>query len=289
MITILLATNIITIILLNKDDHVLLDHAEEINIKDPVASVNGKNIYYKDWMHMLTSDYGKQSLQHLIDHAVVAQLAEEKEVFIHEKLIDQGVSLLATMQGVMTAEEYAVLEERWRKDLLHQHQLKELLTEDEYVSEMEIKSHYNQYRDQYDFTASMQLSHIVVEDLEIAKKVVRELDEGALFHMLAAEYSIDKETKDTGGYLGYLTKTSQFLPAGYYDEAINLKEDSYSDPFQTDQGFSVIYLHRQLQSITFTYEEIADEIRRELALQKTGQILTVEQLSDNLDVKWIYD
>lgn len=285
----LLITNVITLVLLNKSGDVLLDNEERIMQKEPVASIGREKIYYKDWISLLRNDYGKKHLQKLIDRSVVNQLAEEKNIQIDQKLIDHGVSLLATMQGVITEKEFNKLEEKWREDLLYQHQLGEILAEGITVSQEDIQQHYNQYRKQYDFSASIQLSHIVVKDMDIAKKVVQELDEGALFHLLAMEYSTDAETKGDGGYLGYLTKGSQSLPADYYEVATDMKEGSYSKSFETEDGASVIYLHRKLPEISFSYEEIESEIRRELALSKSEQTSTADSLWKEFDINWIYE
>lgn len=294
IIIVLLVTNVFTVIVLSKKDsslngEVILDNEEKIAKKEPVASINGEEVYYEDWMTLLRRAYGKQHLKKLIDHSVVEQLAKKNDIRIEEKLIDHGVALLTTMQGVLEQEEFDALEEKWRGDLLYRHQLEELLTEQEEVSEQDIQQHYNQYQKQYDFTAAIQFSHMIVENMEEAEKVIKELEGNASFRLLAMEYSIDEETKDDGGYLGYFAKTSQFLPTSYYDVAKDMDEGTYSEPLQTDQGVAIIYVHRKVPEINFTYEEIKDEIRREIALNRSEQTLTADQLWENMDIDWIYD
>lgn len=293
IIIVLLVTNVLTIIALGKKDSSLdgeftLDNEDKIAKKDPVATINGEEVFYEDWMSLLRREYGKQHLKTLIDHSVVEQLAKQKDIQIEEKLIDHGVALLTTMQGVLQEEEFTRLEEKWRGDLLYQHQLEELLTEQEEVSEQDIQQHYNQYQNQYNFTAALQLSHVIVENIETAEKVIEELDEGASFDLLAMEYSVDEETKSDGGYLGYFAKTSQFLPTGYYDLAKNMTEGSYSESLQTDQGVAIVYLHRKVPEINFTYEEMKDEIRREIVLNRSKQTLSADTLWKELDIDWIY-
>lgn len=124
--------------------------------------------------------------------------------------------------------------------------------------------------------------------MDTAKKVEKELDDGASFQLLAKEYSMDEDTKKDGGYLGYFETTSQFLPNGYYEEAKKMKEGTYSEPFKGGTGVSIIFLHRMLPDINFTYKEIKPYLKRELALDKDDQSLTTEPLWNKLDIEWVY-
>jgi foldase protein PrsA len=291
IILVLIIINIATLLFWNKNDDVTIDNkgGKKILTNEPVATVGNEEISYHTWQGSLQADHGEVQLKKLIDRSVVKQLAEQENIKIDEKIIDHGVALLTTMQGVMTEDEVVEAEKKWREDILHRHQLEALLAEDIRISEEEVQSFYTAYHKQYEFTASLQFSHIIVDDFDTAEKIIEELEEGASFAMLAKEYSIDEETRSVGGYLGYFTSTSQFLPTGYYDKGANMEEHSYSEPFNADGGVAIIYLHRYLPDITFTYDEIKDQIRNELALQEAEQVLSADPLWGKLDVEWIYE
>lgn len=294
IVLVLIITNIATLLFWNQNDpnvDIVIDDksGSQIANDQAVATIGDEEILYQDWKSSLQMDYGEVHLKKLIDRTVVAQLAEEKDIQINEKVIDHGVALLATMQGVMTEEEIATAEEKWREDLIYRYQLEALLAEDVIIPEEEIQSFYDGYHKQYDFASSLQLSHILVEETEVAEKVIEELEDGASFNLLAQEYSIDEETKDSGGYLGYFAGTSQFIPNGYSERAEEMDEDSYSEPFNAGDGIAIIYLHRHLPSITFTYDEIKDQIRNELALKEYEQVLTADPLWEQLEIDWIYE
>ena len=157
------------------------------------------------------------------------------------------------------------------------------------IPQEDISNYYQTYKNQYDFTASMQFSHIIVDSFEIAEKVINELNDGASFHLLAQEYSTDEETNDRGGYLGFYTKTSQFIPHNYFEIAEDMEEYSYSDPFQSDNGIAILYLHRSLPSITFTYDEIKQHVKNELVLNELEQPLLTETLWEQNDIEWIFE
>lgn len=291
IVVVLVITNIATLLFLGQSNSVLLEGDNEIKIETnkSVASIGNEDIAYEDWLSSLRESYGERHLRGMINHNVVDQLSKQKGIQINEKIIDYEISLLTTMQGVMTKKEAESIEKKWRKEILYRYKLEVLLTEDVIIPEEDIKGFYANYGKQYDFTASTQFSHIVVDNFETAEKVIKELDEGASFNLLAQEYSNDEETRSAGGYLGFFTKTSQFLPSGYYEAASEMEEYSYSDPFKTDNGIAIIYLHRSLPSITFTYEEMKDHIGSELGLIELEQSLNTEPLWEQLDIEWIYD
>ena len=68
----------------------------------------------------------------------------------------------------------------------------------------------------------------------------QQLTEGKTFDQLAKEYSDDKNTKDKGGDLGFITAS---LPNGFYElenVMYNLAVNEVSDPIQTKLGFHIV-------------------------------------------------
>ncbi|HLR66642.1 peptidylprolyl isomerase [Virgibacillus alimentarius] len=292
IVVVLLITNIATFLIWKTDEKIVIDtggEEKEINSNKPVAIIDGAKISYDDWVSSLRRDYGEKHLKTLIDQKLVKQLAEQENIHVHEKVIDREIALLTTMQGIMTKEETARMEEKWRESILHRYQLEALLTEGIDISAGEIQKYYEQYHKQYDFQASRQYSHIVVEDKKTVEKIMDELDQGASFRLLAKEYSIDGDTKKEGGYLGFFTNKSSFVPSKYNEKAAKMEERTYSKPFKTTDGFVILYLHRNLPSITFSYDEIKPYIKRELALDKLDQPLTASPLWKKADINWIFE
>src|SRR5699024_4899752 len=134
--------------------------------------------------------------------------------------------------------------------------LEALLTEGLSIDEEKVESYYDTYKKQYDFSESIQISHIIVQSMEEAEQVKKQLDEGAHFGLLDQEYSLDTDTKNNGGYLGNISANSQFMPEGYFEKAEEMDNFTYSEPFQTDQGVAILYLHEHYPSYTFTYDEL---------------------------------
>ncbi|ASK61689.1 protein secretion protein [Virgibacillus phasianinus] len=291
IIVILLITNVATLFFWNKGgEKVVLDDGKKaVNAKEPVATVDGETISYDAWMSKLRAEHGKEQLKRMVDSEIVDKLADKKGIEISDKVIKRELALLNGSQGPMTPKEAKQKEKEWRKDIIYRYQLGALLTMDTSVPEEKMKSYYDVYKNQYNFTASIKVSHIIVRNMKTAEKVEKELDNGASFSLLAKEYSIDEDTKKDGGYLGYFQTNSQFLPTGYVDTAKKMEEGTYSEPFKSDTGVAIIFLHRMLPDINFTYKEIKPYLKRELAMDKLDQSLTTEPLWNKLDIEWIYD
>lgn len=294
IILLLIITNVLTLIFWRSDDESKTPQVNQANQEESVeedilATVGDKEITYDEWIDELKDKQGKKQLKTMIDREVVQQLAAEKGIDVNEKLLDSELALLMTMEGVMTENEIEKEEEKLRADIEHRFLLEALLTEDESISEEEVRSFYDTYHNQYDFSESIQLSHIIVDDMDTAEKVISELDDGASFQLLAQEYSTDEETNQQGGYLGFYSKKSKFIPPGYGDTASDMEAHSYSEPFKVNEGVAIVYHHRSLSSYEFTYDEIKDHIRNELALKQLKESLNADSLWDQIDVDWVFE
>ena len=244
IIILLIITNLTTVAVWMNDRNNSgeMKRLDNENKQDIVALIGKNKITYQSWQTELEKNYGEKVLKELIDREVVANLAEQENIEVSDKLIDREISLLFTMQGILNEEEETNMEQTWRNEITHRYQLEELLTKDINITETEIREYYDNYKNQYEFKESIQVSHILVDDRDTAEKVYDELESGANFASLAREYSIEEQATRDGGYLGYYTRESEFLPDEYYTIAVELDEDSYSKPFLGGNGVAIVYL-----------------------------------------------
>ncbi len=265
-----------------KDNPVVADRNE------PVALVGGEPIEFNEWEQTLQKQYGETVLRDMIDRRIVFNMAEELNINIEEKLIQRELSLMETMLGVMQEEKIEEKRKQWVEDIRYRFYLEELLTKDIGIEAEKIRDYYDEHEDPYELQETYQLSQILVKTEQEANKVKKELDEGASFEMLAREYSTDEYTRENGGYLGYYSKESQYLPGVYYRTADQLSVNSYSQPFKTDQGHVLIYVHRKLPAITFSFKEVQKQIKRELALEYVGDSFSAKPLWEEAQVEWVF-
>src|SRR5690625_3001742 len=95
IVLVLIITNIATLLFWNQNDtnvDIVIDDksGNQIANDQAVATIGDEEILYQDWKSSLQMDYGEVHLKKLIDRTVVAQLAEEKDIQINEKVIDHG-------------------------------------------------------------------------------------------------------------------------------------------------------------------------------------------------------
>ena len=292
IILVLIGMNVLTFTLMrdnqDEDPHTPPSLSKETDSNELVAKVNGTEIYQQDWLAYLEENYGEESLKEMIDREVVKQLADQHDLTIDPAVIDLEVAFLSTLAGRISEDQVESLEQEWRETIEHRLLTEMLFTKDVDVSEEEIQTYYKTYQSQYQFSERVELSHIVVDDQSIADQVIQELENGATFQSLAYEYTIDDDTRSSGGYLGFFTTESTTIPYGYLDQANDLAQFSYSEPFLGPDGYTILYLHRELPAINLDYEQLKDYIEVKIAIEKLGEIPNVESLWEQLEVDWVY-
>ncbi|MRG88195.1 peptidylprolyl isomerase [Salinibacillus xinjiangensis] len=287
MIVILIITNIASILILSNKS-VLRDAESGEKLPKEVAIVGDKSIKANQWIQSLQGEYGEEHLKKLINQEVVFQLAEQNDLSMDDKFLQRELAVIQSAAGLLSEEELEQKREQWETTIRYQAYLRDLLTQNIGIDENELNEAYQDKPDQYDFAKSYQLSQIMVEDSQTANQIVSELENGASFANLAREYSIDLHTKNKGGYLGYFPEDNTYLPDIYFNTAENMETNTYSQPFEISDGTVILYLHQELPSIDLEYEDVKNELRREIAMDKIGHEVSAEQLWGEVGVKWIY-
>src|SRR5690625_1363042 len=102
------------------------------------------------------------------------------------------------------------------------------------IDEEEIESTYERMKEK------IEARHILVANEETAQEVKDELDDGADFEDLVAEYSIEPGAAETGGNLGFFTALDMDKP--FEDAAYDMEVDEISGPVEGANGFHIIHV-----------------------------------------------
>ncbi|MED2944991.1 peptidyl-prolyl cis-trans isomerase [Bacillus swezeyi] len=257
--------------------------------QEVIADIGKSGITREEWLSEMEERYGKATMEDMINDRVVTQLAEKNNIKVSDDEIDREFLLIKAVYNSFYEDEDTT-EKEWRDQIRHNILLEELLTKDIVISESELKSFYEKNKDLYKFDDSYRLKHIVVKDKDEIEQVLKELEGGSSFEAAAAEHSTDRYTAPYGGDLGFVNDQNENIPPEYLQMAEHLKENQWVDePIKTSQGYAIIQLEEKLSSRAFTFREVKDQIRRQIAMDQLGDRASVKTLWKDAKVSWFYD
>lgn len=166
------------------------------------------------------------------------------------------------------------------RDNLIFEKLYENITKDVKVTDDDINKYY--YSHQYDYTEKpnvMNVSHILVNTEDEAKKIKEQLDKGAKFEDLAKQYSQDTGSKDKGGALGDINYNDTNYDKDFMDNAIILPEGKISGPVKTQFGYHIIKMNKKTEYPLIPLEKVKDEISK-LLLEQNKQTKFQDTVKD---------
>ncbi|MBT1452342.1 SurA N-terminal domain-containing protein [Glaciecola sp. XM2] len=146
------------------------------------------------------------------------------------------------------------------------------------TTDEEVLARYEEQQAFYQTPESRTISHILIESSEDAEQarveaeaIVAELAAGASFAQLASEKSDDLGSAEVGGELGPISRGD--YPQSFEDAVFALTEaGQITDIVETEFGFHIIKLDTFTESVTTPFEEVAEEVREELLLDKATDL-----------------
>jgi peptidyl-prolyl cis-trans isomerase D len=138
------------------------------------------------------------------------------------------------------------------------------------IGEDEIEYYYEAHPDEFEHPESIRARHILFEDEEKAKEILKKLKRGADFEKMAKEHSTGP-TKDKGGDLGFFER-GKMVPE-FEEAAFALEAGKISDIVKTQFGYHIIKVEERKEGYTEKLEDvkakIKDNILKESAKNKT--------------------
>ncbi len=197
-----------------------------------VAEVDGTRIYLSDVEHRALAEGKTPKNTHLSPKDPVFQS-------VLDELIDQRLLALEALrqsldQNDETRRRMAMARERILADELVKTLLSESLTDEN------VKKLYEEQRRHQSKGTQIRARQIIVADKKQAQDLKALLEHGGDFAKLAQQYSLDQNTADLGGDLGYFTQNSIAKPIAKH--VFSLEIGAVSEPFKTSQGWHIIRL-----------------------------------------------
>jgi len=268
-----------------------MEHATAV-----AAVVNGEAIYQRDVdaeVELVALQYGltfegregqnqrrelaKAVLDQLIDRKVLMQEARRLGQAATDSEVDRRLTAIREQFGSEEAFQEALaarnlsllnLRERIRVDQTV-NRILEMLAEREQVREEEIQDYFSKHRGELGLPEQVHVRHILVRTEAEAKVVQGKLQRGGDFAALARQHSMDLDTREKGGDLG-------FIAPGQYEEAFTkvaftLQPGQVGGPVKTSQGYHLIQVLERRPAKSAVYEEVRERIQQTLRQQKAEE------------------
>jgi len=237
-----------------------------------VALIDGEALLKKEFELLLPEDYQN------------TLTAEEKKAYLEKWITTELLYREALRQGLGPTPEIRVKLEQYKKDLVADRLVQDVLRKRALVSEAEVKAYYEEHEKEY--TQEFRVSHILLNTLEDAEKV-KKLTEKAGFYWLAKKYSVDKHTR-RGGDLGFLSK-GNMIPE-FEKVVFNMKVGEISDIIETDFGYHIIKLTDVRPARhKLKFEDVKDQITNMLLMKKRAAVYDslITSLREGTDIEVI--
>lgn len=265
------------------------DYFDEIfNIaKAQQEESNGPEVWEQEVGGKKFIDYAKETLlSNIINETILLENAADLGVTASEDQVDLQIQYIKNnfeseekyqeyLASQNITEEY--VRNSIRKSLIIDNLSKEV-SKSVSVPEEELRATYNAIKDSM---YSVRASHILIEDLEEAKKILERVKAGEDFNKLAVEYSIDPSAKDNRGDLGYFG--AGVMVPEFEMAAFSLEPGEISNLVQTDYGYHIIKVEDKK---VITFEEVRPQLEQQMLPQYKSKYLSTyfEELKEKTEI-----
>lgn len=253
---------------------------------EKVASIGKDSITREEWMTAMEKKVGREILLGLVNEKVMEAAAKKYKIDVSDKEIDLELALIRSVDGLSYSD---LDEENARLKIRSNLILEKVLTKDVVIKEESIESNYDENASLYNLSTAYRTAVIILPSKEEADQALGELLGGSSFDVLAKERSVDLGSASLGGDIGYINNTTQNVDEAIVKAVANMKEGTPSEVIGLSDGtFAIIRISDVLKGQSFELKEVADHIRRELALEQLTQSVSPEAFWNEFDAKWFY-
>jgi parvulin-like peptidyl-prolyl isomerase len=218
-------------------------------------------------------------VNYLVQNHVIKDKAAEMNVTVSDKQFQERMKQIVQQVGGQKKLDKLLKEQSVTQAQLEE-QLKAQMLQDAVqqkvyagikVSEADLKKYFDNpdNKSQFEVPESVDARHVLVKTKAEADKVraLLEADNSdANWKKVAAEYSTDPGSKDSGGSLGNFPKGRMVKP--FEDAAFALKIGEISEPVKSQFGYHVIEVTKKTPGSKQTFEQAKATIEQQLKYQK---------------------
>lgn len=246
---------------------------------------------------------GYQMLRSLIMEKLTLGLAEKLDVLPTQEQLDERIEQLTKAQEDRGQSLEAALEragmtkadlaDRLRPELSKTNIMARYID----IPESQVTSAYAQattelapdekYRSAFYLPEQVRIAAIITETEEQIREAHQKLMAGENFVVVARDYSVDENTKDKGGEVGWVNRPDparpapQGVPAEVYDNAFKTDVGQYTQPFQAGGQWVVLSIKEHREARFQPLEHVRPIIYERLLYQKGNEDETVQALFED--------
>ncbi|WP_425446409.1 peptidylprolyl isomerase [Dethiothermospora halolimnae] len=224
-----------------------------------LATVNGKEITEKDVEALLRGLGPQQAMQFN---------SEEGKKRLLTELVNQELFYQNALDNKFEEEEaFKVEVENMKVNLLKQYAIRKVLN-DISVAPEEVEKYYNDNKEQFKNPESVKASHILVDEEDKAKEILKEINDGLSFEEGAKKYS-KCPSNAKGGDLGSFTR-GKMVPE-FEEAAFKMEKGEVSEPVKTQFGYHIIKVTDKQPESMKTFDEVKNQLSQQLVAQKQNE------------------
>jgi len=239
---------------------------------DPIAIVNGQNLYESDLVAFL------QRLPPQLQAQAQMLMPQILEQVVNNELATQAGHNAGLAQDAEVMSQLGKVEDL----IVGQTYLQRAI--DEQVTDEKLEAAYQKYLEENPPKRELKARHILVETEDEAKGVIADLDGGADFAELAKE----KSTGPSGANGGELPpfQEGQMVPE-FSDAAFAMEVGSYSkEPVKTQFGYHIILLEESSMTEPPTKEAVESELRDQLSQEAAEAVIA--ELREGAEIEVLF-
>ena len=240
-----------------------LSEEKEVSVND--ALIN------KNLIHFIKNEVMKEGIE----------ITDDMEKNIVKRLIDlELIYQQAKKEGLTSQVDFLSKSELAFKELIYTTYLQNFIKENK-ITKNEIKKSYDNFLSNFNKT-DYKASHILVSTKDEAKRIIKSLKKGGDFKELAKVNSIDKESKNNGGNLGWFSADD--MVESFSNAIKKMVVNEVTDyPVQSQFGWHIIQLNEIKPSLPPSLDEKIDDIK--VILQKSKLKKYLDELRLTADIK----
>ena len=230
---------------------------------DYVATVDGEKILQTELDEALRSQYGAEMLDTLIDNKIIELEAKKENITVSDDAIKAEYDELVESYGGEDTLQETLDANGLTKDSVKDNIRMYLLTKNVIaasidITDEELTQYFEENKDVYGQQEQVAASHIFLEDEATAKEVEAKIKAGEDFAELAKTYSIDTDTSEDGGDLGYISRGQ--MDEQFEEAAFALEKGAVSGVVQSAEGYHIIKVTAKVPAEEAVFEDVKDEV-----------------------------